>query len=116
MSLASEPSHAQAWVPDPATIQKLEATIQEGDYLKRGGAPLNLARYARYYAGYTDNRHRLIAGEFIRSTIVERAPGIQLLPDREKFPVIFDGGCSVINVVYDVDSAKMLSVNCNGVG
>ena len=32
------------------------------------------------------------------------------------FPVIFDGGCSVVNIVYDLETRSFLRVACNGVG
>ncbi len=106
---------AQAWSPDLSTIKKLEAGIQPGDFPGRSGIPGNIEGYARYYAGDTDNGHRVISGEFLRLNFGEGAAGIHILSDRRKFPVIFDGGCGVINFVYDLDSGKILSVRCNGV-
>jgi hypothetical protein len=116
ISLASTAAYAQAWPPDLATIKKLEAGIQPDDHQKSGSKLHDLSDYARYYAGYIEGGHRLIAGRFITHRWAgQKAAGIYIVVNREKLPVIFDGGCSVVSLVYDVDTAKLLSLDCNGV-
>ncbi|WP_242154433.1 hypothetical protein [Sphingomonas sp. BAUL-RG-20F-R05-02] len=41
------------------------------------------------------------------------APG-RWFDDPADIPKIFDGGCSVVNVEYDLTARKVLSVSCNG--
>jgi len=111
--------HAQAWSPDMAMLQKLESNIQPSAYPKWGyaGKVPDLTNYARYYAGYTRGAHRLIAGEFVLSEFsAEKAPGIYVVANEKKFPMIYDGACGVVHVVYDQDSGKILSLTCNGRG
>ena len=114
MAIAADPS---TWTPDAASIQRLEASIHPGDYPKWGyaGSPPNLAGYSRYYAGYKRDGHRMLAGEFVELTIEgEKPAGIHIVATPKNFPVIYDGGCSVINVLYDVDAARLVSLTCNG--
>jgi hypothetical protein len=118
IALTSTTVHAQAWSLDMPAIQKLEANIKPNDYPKWWyiGDPRKLADYARYYAGYTEKGHHLIAGEFVQSLGFpnEKAPGVHIVRSRKQFPVIDDGACSVVNVLWDADAEKMLSMKCNG--
>jgi len=43
----------------------------------------------------------------------ETTAGVRILTE-PRLPVIFDGGCAIVNVVYDVDIARVISVMCNG--
>jgi hypothetical protein len=116
ISLLSAIVQAQAWSPDSAAIKKLEADIQSSNPPKLGGKVHDLTDYARYYAGYTEGGHRMIAGEFVIQRWANQKPaGVYIVANQGKFPVIFDGGCGIVNLVYDVDTSKLLSFNCNGV-
>jgi hypothetical protein len=70
--------------------------------------------YARYYAidgtrvvgtyvTYTDSRHDLPPGQN------------RWIDDHRNLPVILDGGCSSVNVVYDLGTRSVEKVFCNGV-
>jgi|SRR6185312_4838531 len=109
--------HAQKWSPDRAMIQKLESGIQPTDFPKRGyvGKPPVLTEYARYYAGYRKNSHRLIAGEFVlHEDAGDKAAGVYVVASQKDFPQIADGSCSVIHVLYDLDTSRITSLTCNG--
>jgi hypothetical protein len=59
----------------------------------------------------------LIAGEFVlRESVADKPMGIYVVANQMKFPVIYDGSCAVVHVVYDVDMGRMLSLTCNGRG
>jgi hypothetical protein len=111
-----KPLQAETWSPDMQTIQKLEASLQPGDLPSRSHAAGDLSVYARYYAGFTENGHKMIAGEFLRAPFGKGAAGVHVVQSRKDFPLIMDGGCGVINFVYDTDTGKMLAANCNGMG
>jgi len=114
ISLASAPVHAQDWSPEMATINKIEATVHSDGHPRRGGKVHELSDYARYYTGYTKGGHRMIAGEFVAQQIAREKAGVYIVANRRKFPVIFDGGCGIVNLVYDADTSKLLSFECNG--
>jgi len=103
------PCHAQSWWPDTATVKKLEA----GNFPKLGQSP-DLSRYARYYTGLNENGHHVIAGELISWVDDSRPAGVHIVASEKEFPVIFDGGCSVIHIHYDVDTSQITRLTCNG--
>jgi len=119
ITLASSIAHGQEWSPDMPKLQKLESAIEPSAYPKWGyvGKAADLNQYARYYAGYRSSGHRLIAGEFVlRESVADKPMGIYVVANQMKFPVIYDGSCAVVHVVYDVDMGRMLSLTCNGRG
>lgn len=86
---------------------------------QRRGSPLDIARgqqplpaYARYYSGQAAHGHHLLIGEFVFG---DEEPGVRVVSP-EKAPKILDGGCSVVNLKYDVEKKKVLAIFCNGVG
>jgi hypothetical protein len=102
---------AQPWQPDTAEISKLEA----GDFPRLGHSP-DLSTYARYYAGISENGHHLIVGELLTLVGDSRTAGVHIVAGEKDFPVIFDGGCSVMHIRYDVDTSQIISLICNGRG
>jgi hypothetical protein len=53
----------------------------------------------------------------IRGELVAFDPGQRgsvHITSEDKFPVIMDGGCGVVNFLYDVETAKFVSMGCNG--
>ena len=113
---------ASDWTPDAATISKLESGIKPGDIPKWAASPEYpsgrypvVADYARYYFGYTADGHRMIRGEWVTPWGSKMKPvGIYVVGSQKDFPVIFDGGCSVVNLVYAVESKRIVSLKCNG--
>jgi hypothetical protein len=108
---------AQNWTPDAATISKLESGIKPSDiplqYLP-GHRPV-IAEYARYYFGYTANNHRMIRGELIIPFGSKMKPaGTYVVRSEKEFPMISDGGCAVMHMVYDVEAGHIMSLRCNG--
>jgi hypothetical protein len=104
------------WTPDAATISKLESNIKPGDIPKLGSGhrPI-VTEYARYYAPYMAGDHRMIRGELVRPMGSNMKPaGIYVVDSEKDFPLIFDGGCSIVNLVYDVETARLVSLKCNG--
>ena len=97
-------------------IEKLEAAVESGTP-KHGEQLRPLKDYARYYAFYLEDGHRRIAAEFVADPFVqEGAGGVHVVSSKDSFPAIADGGCSVVHVVYDVDTGKLVYFDCNGMG
>lgn len=41
-------------------------------------------------------------------------PGTSYWVKRSEFPIVMDGGCSVIEIRYNISSKTLVSVSCNG--
>ena len=55
----------------------------------------------------------MIRGEFIVPTD-DRKPGVYPVGRAEDFPSMFDGGCAVVNLLYDVAAKRITAIACNG--
>jgi hypothetical protein len=109
----SEPN----WAPDTATIGKLEATLQSSGIPARGlGKVRELSAYNRYYAGYLSGDQKMIEGEFIEPFGEKSKPtSVHIVGSRKELPRVFDGGCSIVHIVYSVGSDRIISARCNGI-
>lgn len=107
-------AYAQSWTPNEADIAKLEAGIKL-EKLPRWDARLpSLNGYARYYAGSTMKGEQVIFGELVTPLGSASKPGVHIVENKRTFPEIYDGGCSVINLVYSLKQQKIVSIGCNG--
>jgi hypothetical protein len=112
MFLVALSASAQNWVPDEAVLSKLEVSVTQ--YHSR--RPVAVASYARFYFGYTAENHRMIHGEYVLSRgSMSKPAGIYVVGSQKELPRIFDGGCSVINMIYDVEAGQIVSLECNGI-
>jgi hypothetical protein len=105
-----------SWTPDTETISKLESNIKPGDIPKLGSGhrPI-VTEYARYYAPYMAGDHRMIRGELVIPIGSKmKLPGVYVVDSEKDFPHISDGGCAIVHVVYDVETARVVSLKCNG--
>lgn len=107
----------RAETPDMAMLHKLEAQIQSGDFTRLYGGPVPVAaKYARYYTATIQSGKPVILGEWVWPYDSKEKPaGIYPVATRLQFPIIMDGGCSIINFVYDIKANRILSAECNGV-
>jgi hypothetical protein len=106
--------YAQGWSPSDAEIAKLEGSIKLETLPRRDARLPPLSGYARYYAGSTVNGEQVIFGELVTPIGSAHKPGIYIVGDKRAFPTIFDGGCSVVNLVYSMKQKKLVSIECNG--
>lgn len=91
------------------------AQIESQVELPAGAYDLN--DYLRYYAFddghvvavFTTFDHRSDSDQNVRTS--DR----NWVGDRDKLPLILDGGCSVVNIVYDPKDRSFDQVFCNGV-
>ena len=105
---------AQGWTPSEADIAKLEEGIKL-EALPHWDARLpSLSGYSRYYAGSTLNGDKVIFGELVTPLGSAYKPGVHIVENRRAFPTIFDGGCSVVNLVFSLQQRKIVSIGCNG--
>lgn len=94
---------AATWTPTPALIAEVEAHL----VLPDGAGPLD--QYGRYYYGDVKHGRRVLVGEFVQVS----DPGVHIVAPTQA-PRILDGGCSVINLVYDMAEKKVTPLFCNG--
>ena len=73
--------------------------------------PLTVGQYKRYYTVTFVKGRRMIWGYFVLSD----KPGIYHVASRYNFPMINDGGCGVVQVLYDVEAKRIDVLACNGV-
>lgn len=103
------------WAPTGTQIAELESIVRLEDLhdWDPSGSP-SLARYERFYAGSVLNRKRVIRGEFVIPEVTGHQPGIHIVANKDEFPVIEGGGCTVIEVIYSPTQRKVISAWCNG--
>lgn len=68
-----------------------------------------LSEYSRVYAGRMEDGRYIVTGVLMRS----RDSTVEIVP-HEELPLVFDGGCDVITVKYDLQEKIVLSIRCNG--
>jgi hypothetical protein len=99
-ALPAEPGYS----PSLEEIASLEKAIR----LPMGARPLG--QYRRFYAGKQAHNGRMIVAVLVLDAT---KPGIDVV-DPTRLPVVFDGGCSVIDIEYDVESHMFKRVTCHG--
>ena len=98
--LAESSPEASAGEPETRFMDAIESTIE----LPAGAYDLD--QYSRTYMF----GERKILAIYTSSG----QPGRVWVSRPADFPMVFDGGCSVVNVVYDLETRTFLRVACNG--
>ena len=93
-----------AWTPDRTVIEEIEHAVS----LPAEAKPI--VQYSRYYAGAVRHGIRVVVGIWITGLDVSR-----IVPSAADLPVIYDGGCGIVNIEYDVKRHRFVKVYCNGV-
>jgi hypothetical protein len=93
-----------AWTPDRKVIEEIEHTVS----LPAEAKPI--VQYSRYYAGSVRHGIRVVVGTWITGLDVSR-----IAPSEADLPVIYDGGCGIVNIEYDVKRHCFIRIYCNGV-
>jgi hypothetical protein len=102
------------WQPDEATLRTIESTLLLPP--KDQWTPGPLETYARYYTGWTEKCHRIIAGNFEKGPgRTKDKPGIYIVRHAER-PMATGGGCDHIVMRYDVDLHQVIYLQCYGLG
>ena len=113
------PAQGNQDAPPPATApaagitaeqQAIMDRIERDIRLPEGALPL--ASYARYYAWQQrGDGVRKVIGVYVR--LEGHAPGRYWVGE-DGFPLIMDGGCSLIGLSYNVGEQRIEHVTCNG--
>jgi hypothetical protein len=137
---AASAGHAQGddfqhWKPGQKTLAKLDFAFRND--AQWHGSPPDFAKYDRYYEGVTVKGRRMVRAEFstipgtpinCRPAVIEnghsipqiclidhshdRTPEVHIVPE-DQFPSVKGGGCSFVNMLYDVDADRMAEFWCN---
>lgn len=90
--------------PSTSLVAEIEAS------LKMPSKAFPLDTYVRYFAGEVADDRRLVVGTFLHDP---KNAGVRIV-EREKMPEVLDGGCSVVNLKYDMERKEVLALFCNG--
>jgi hypothetical protein len=107
----------RCWTPSAAQVSELEDLVRQkipaGELTDMHRQPTALDKYARHYAGVTEDGHQIVRGIFVLHLSHEKTAGVYILKSEIMLPRSDDGACGVVNVTYDV-SSKALIWRCNG--
>lgn len=90
---------------ETALVDEIESQVA----MPKGSGPLK--DYARFYAEAPAGK---IVGLYIRGGNGNLPSGARRWVRFEALPSIDDGGCSVVNIVFDLTTRKVEQVVCNG--
>ncbi|GLQ97281.1 hypothetical protein [Dyella mobilis] len=102
---AGEAPGTSQWIPTAQQISAVEAQL----VMPSGSKPLPV--YTRYYYGQIVLGRHLLIGEFV----LGKGRGFRIVSPN-KAPQVLDGGCSVVNLKYDIERKKAVAIFCNGMG
>ena len=108
-------SAAPNWTPTETQMTELESNIRLDQlaWWKISKLP-TLSGYERFYTAGTSKGEKVILGELVLADSSRRRPGVHTVSSTKEFPMISDGGCAVISLVYSVSSKSITSIKCNG--
>ena len=89
------------WPLDATIVSHVETLIS----MPAGALPIE--DYTRYYQPGFHEGHRTILGIFVIG-------GDRTAHLSSHHPTVTDGGCAVINVLFDVDTDQPLEIRCSG--
>ena len=113
---------AGIWAPDVRMIAALEPQIRTPANAPEAIGPID--SYARFYIGVTIKGRRMIRGELVQvarecsepkhdvGLLCEYRAGLHV---NEDLPSILDGGCAIVNLLYDPTANRIVWLHCNGV-
>lgn len=100
-------------------VDRAAKHIENTVAMPEGAAPLD--KYHRYYiASELEGRDIIMAQYHLgdhyltRSTEIKGLDQAYRVTDPLGIPFIRDGGCGVVNLIYDIELKAIVSVDCNG--
>jgi hypothetical protein len=109
LAMMAQAAAQGAWTPDNNIIKRLEDSAKVPGL---GNDQIPISKYVRYYAGTTQGGRKMIQGEWVVSP---EPPSIHVV-EESALPRIVDGGCGIVNLLYDVEDARIVYIYCNGRG
>jgi hypothetical protein len=100
----------QSALPAPRDAEAVMARIEAKTGIP-SGAPI--ASYDRFYAYAGDGGGKIVVAIYVRHDPGGPGKGRRWVAARD-LPLIFDGGCSVVNLLFDLEADKVVKLSCNG--
>lgn len=113
----------EIWIPEQVDFRGLESSLKE--YLAAdmssptvtGIAPRSLLAdfngYDRQYSGFVRNGVQYIV--CCLYSFSEGSSYVYAGPSEERFPLVLEGGCGIVTVVFEADSKTLVHIHCHGV-
>jgi hypothetical protein len=102
-SVAGDAHIKREWVPTLKDIAELESKVR----MPEGAAPLK--NFTREYAGKIENGHRVIVGVYSGA-----GRQVVIVKSTKELLSTLDGGCSIVEVSYDLTNHRVIEAICNG--
>ena len=116
LAVTVRPPASAYFAPTVAQVDDVERAIALAFATRPGIASYDrrrdVAGYAVAYAGYTVNGRQKIFALAMDTRLWPQGPSITL--DDLLNKIVFDGGCAVLHLRYDVTDGKMDVFSCNG--
>ena len=107
------------WTPQESNIRQLERKLRVPDQSYK------LKDYVRHYWGTIENETKILNAHY--HVPLEEYKGVDftikgtgtadtiVINSVEGPPTVFDGGCSVLRIRWNMKSGELISIHCNGV-
>ena len=102
--LADAVVQSTGWVPTLEEIGELETKLQ----LPVGARPLKT--FTREYAGIFEGGRQMIVGTYSASSDT-----VIIAKSMQDLHMVYDGGCGIVQVKYDLTRHKVIDAFCHGV-
>jgi hypothetical protein len=103
---------ADAKSPLPAVsldaIQRVESSVK----MPPGAKPI--ANYNRFYTTEIRGRQMILGAFLLDSPGPHGTPPAVHIVVPQDMPTVFDGGCAVVHLQYDIRAARIVTIFCNG--
>ena len=102
------------WKPGSKLVAHVDGLALTGKLPAEFGP---LSAYSRFYWGEKRDGRKFIKGVLVDPHWSQKmrgwAPGSVRVGPRKQAPAVGDGGCTVVNVEFDVKADKLLAEDCN---
>ena len=116
MSAPAYPQERGYWLPDRAVVANIEHDIAQLPLRTKGSwRAAALETYARYYTGITLEGRKVVYGVFLSMDPQSYPPSVHIVQWSDQ-PEMTGGGCTQLNLWYDVGTAKITEFHCYGLG
>ncbi|UCF16699.1 MAG: ankyrin repeat domain-containing protein, partial [Phycisphaerales bacterium] len=106
------------WIPDKDDLEGLEAalktflenntSIRSRTWVDREFVLAKLRLYNREYSGFLRDESKYIICQLHLCWFPSHGPPV------ERFSIIFDGGSSIVRVIFEAESKEIVHIDCNG--
>jgi hypothetical protein len=116
VSMPAYSGDSDNWLPDSDTVARIEKQIEQMPLPSRNRWQATaLNTYGRYYTGLTQGGHKIVRGVFASYDPRRYPLGVHIVMASE-LPSLVGGGCTRLDLWYDVEAGKVTEFRCYGLG